>query len=134
VPDLRELDQRTSERLLRSAGSGRLVVAGEDGPEIVPVRYEVRTTTLVVRIPRGGDVSRWCAGRPVALVVDVLDLGRWRGWSVVARGIGDVVTAPDPSADSGTEVELRIAWAELHGRAFGPVADREEAAAWSWRW
>ena len=142
MPVLRELERAECERLLRRGTFGRVGLVSDRGPEIVPVNYAVHDDTVVVRTSPAGLLSRYGDGRPLAFEVDVVDDERWQGWSVVARGVGElVVDAPDPDAgrprvrswaDGDRSSELRIPWTELTGRQVG-VAWDTEAALWSRR-
>ncbi|HEX5087633.1 MAG TPA: pyridoxamine 5'-phosphate oxidase family protein [Nocardioides sp.] len=134
MPLLRELDTAQCERLLRRAVFGRVVLMTPDGPEAVPVNYIVRDDTVVVRTGPEGLVARYADGQRIAFQVDLVDETYWQGWSVVARGLGEVVhavpevpgrPAPRPWAAGDRSTELRLAWTELTGRCVGDGWDLE---------
>ena len=135
MPVLRELDRAECERLLRLGTFGRVVLITPRGPDIVPVNYAVHGDAVVIRTSPDGMLARHSHGRRIAFEVDLVDDDRWHGWSVVARGVGELVAdAPDPRpgearvrpwADGDRSSELRLAWTELTGRQVGVAWDVE---------
>jgi len=133
MPVMSELDRVACERLLRRETFGRVVVVTPDGAEIVPVNYAVDDDAIVVRTASGGLLARHGHHEPVVFEIDFVDRDRWQGWSVVARGIGEVVADAPPPAPGHARVrpwpdgdhasELRLAWTELSGRQVGPRLD-----------
>jgi hypothetical protein len=132
VPVLRELDPAECERLLRRGTFGRVVLVTPRGPDVVPVNYTVVGDAVVVRTAPDGTLARHADGSPVAFEVDVADDVRWQGWSVVARGVGRLVTDPPvgpdrarvrPWADGDRSAELHLRWTELTGRQVGVAWD-----------
>jgi nitroimidazol reductase NimA-like FMN-containing flavoprotein (pyridoxamine 5'-phosphate oxidase superfamily) len=129
MPELVEMDPDECQRLLRRGTVGRVALVTPRGPEIVPVNYTVLDDAVVVRTTRDGFLARHADGRAVAFEVDLLDHERWQGWSVVARGVGEVVHDPErgapdrlrlrPWADGDRSSELWLAWTELTGRRLG---------------
>ena len=135
VPVLRELDRDECERLLRRGTFGRVVLVSPRGPEIVV------GAVVVVRTTPDGTLVRYGADRAIAFEVDVVDDAQWQGWSVVARGVGVLVTDPPagldrawlrPWADGDRAVELHLPWTELTGRQVGAAWDGADAL-WSRR-
>src|SRR4051794_32685969 len=100
VPVLQELERDECERLLRRGTFGRVVLVSPRGPEIVPVNYAVDRAAVIVRTSPSGLLARYGHGHPLAFEVDVIDHERWHGWSVVARGVGELVRDA-PSAGPG---------------------------------
>ena len=135
MPELVGMDRAECERLLRRGTFGRVVLVTPSGPEIVPVNYTVVDDVVVVRTTPTGMLARHGHGSPLVFEVDHVDHDRWHGWSVVARGVGDVVANPQdgvpgrvllrPWADGDRTTELRIAWTELTGRRVGTAWDAE---------
>jgi len=135
MPVLRELAPSQCERLLRRGSFGRVVLATETGPEIVPVNYAVRDDAVVIGTSPAGLLARYADGRRIAFEVDHVDESRWHGWSVVAHGVGEIVGAADlpasghvharPWADGDRSCELRLAWTSLTGRRVGDGWDLE---------
>ena len=129
MPVMSELDRTACERLLRRETFGRVVVVTPGGAEIVPVNYVVDADAIVIRTATDGLLASHGRGAPLVFEIDFVDRDRWQGWSVVARGTGEVVddappTAPGhprvrpwPDGDHGSE--LRLAWTELSGRQVG---------------
>ena len=137
MPVLRELDRAECERLLRRGTFGRVVVCAAGRPEIVPVNYAVDGDAVVIRTTSHGLLARSGHGRPLAFEIDLVDHERWHGWSVVARGTGEVVDEPGegvpgrlpprPWAEGDRRTELRLRWTELSGRKVGSGWDTEAA-------
>jgi nitroimidazol reductase NimA-like FMN-containing flavoprotein (pyridoxamine 5'-phosphate oxidase superfamily) len=73
-------------RLLGTSAVGRLVVNGEDGPEIYPVNIAVDGQSVVFRTDPGSKLTRIASDPRVALEVDAVDLEKRDGWSVVVTG------------------------------------------------
>ena len=130
MPSIHELDRDQCERLLRSQRLGRISLVTPDGVEVIPVNYAVHEDAVVVRTSRHGLLARFAHGTHLAFEVDLVDQDRWTGWSVVARGVGEVRDVdPDevrpigasarPWADGERSRELRIAWRTLTGRRVG---------------
>ena len=98
-PPLRDLDRAECERLLRGSNFGRVVLVTPERPEIVPVNYVVHAGAIVIRTSPTGILARHAEGAELLFEVDSVDDEYWSGWSVVARGPGQVVT--DPPAGIG---------------------------------
>jgi hypothetical protein len=135
MPELCELEPAASERLLRRGTFGRFGIATPAGPEIIPVNYAVRGAAVVARIAENGVLARYADGAPIVFEVDLVDETRWQGWSVVARGVGEVVRRatttvrddqdPRPWAAGARTSEMVLAWTELTGRRVGVGWDLE---------
>lgn len=127
-----ELDHHECAELLQAGVFGRLVlVDGPRGAEVLPVNYVAVEQAVLVRISAGSLLDRYGAGSPVLFEVDQVDYERGHGWSVVARGRGEVVTGEELS-DEERRVPgpprwarredgrwLRVRWDELSGRRIG---------------
>jgi nitroimidazol reductase NimA-like FMN-containing flavoprotein (pyridoxamine 5'-phosphate oxidase superfamily) len=124
---MHELDLPTCERLLRRGAFGRLGLVTPRGPEIVPVNYVAHEDAVLVRTTPEGLPARYGAGAAVVFEVDAVDHTAWRGFSVVARGVGELLdelpeeapVAPRPWATGERDRVLRIVWTELTGRSVG---------------
>jgi hypothetical protein len=135
MPELSDLDPAVCERLLRRGTFGRVGITTPDGPEILPVNYTVRADTIVVRTADDGVLARYADGAQLVFEVDLVDETRWQGWSVVARGVGELVAGrhsrlpggqdPRPWADGDRSCELRLTWTGLTGRQVGTGWDLE---------
>lgn len=130
--EIHELDLPTCERLLRRGAFGRFALMTPRGPEIVPVNYAVQDGAVVVATAPDGLLARHGAGAALCFEVDAVDHEYWNGFSVVARGIGEVFETPPP-AEAGTPPPrpwaggdrswtLRMPWTELTGRRVGSHA------------
>lgn len=125
-----ELDPDECQALLRSQRIGRVCLMTPQGVEVVPVNYAVHEGAVVVRTAPDSLLSRFADGTQIAFEVDVVDEQRWSGWSVVARGDGEVHdvdpaedrppgTRPRPWVEGDRSQELRIVWERLTGRRLG---------------
>ncbi len=80
---------------------GRLGIATDQAPVVVPVNFAVHDGEVVVRVGEGF-VSRAAAGQLVAFEVDHVDHDGGTAWSVLARGLAKLVESP-------TEAQLSAA-------------------------
>lgn len=146
MSEILELPFEQCEKLLRAGVFGRMVLNRPTGPEIVPVNYSVVGDAVLVRTSPGSLLDRHAGGAALAFEVDHASYEQWHGWSVVARGRGERVTAdqlteeerrlPGPPAwVSRDEVSwIRLRWATLTGRRIGegwsPLAELPVRRAW----
>jgi hypothetical protein len=129
MPEIHELDLPTCEHLLRRGAFGRFAFVSPRGPEIVPVNYVVHGDAVVVRTAPDSALARHGAGAELAFEVDAVDHEYWNGFSVVARGVGEILASvpapesgappPRPWAAGDRSCVLRMAWSEISGRAVG---------------
>ena len=126
MPALSVLTIDECERLLRRDTFGRMVVVTPRGPDIFPVNYAVEHSEIVVRISPESQLARHGHEAELVFEIDLVDHERWQGWSVVARGPGRVVSAPEagavtarPWVDGDRHCEIRLAWDQLTGRQVG---------------
>jgi uncharacterized protein len=134
-----DLTHEECERLLRSGVGGRIALSSPDGPHIVPVNYSVVDDAIIVRTSPYSVLGTYGRDTMLAFEVDQLDHERQRGWSVVARGRGEVVSdpaqlehirttwEPRPWAAGARSLHLRLRWSELSGRRIGAAWDLEAA-------
>ena len=84
-------------RLLAVAASnqevGRLGVATDQAPVVVPVNFSVRDGHVRARVGPGF-VSQAAAGHLVAFEVDQVDLDSGVAWSVLVRGLATLIESP----------------------------------------
>jgi nitroimidazol reductase NimA-like FMN-containing flavoprotein (pyridoxamine 5'-phosphate oxidase superfamily) len=129
MPAIHVLASAECERLLRQECFGRLVLETPEGPEIFPVNYAVQGDAIVVRTSSSGTIARYGHDAEVVFEIDLVDQEYWSGWSVVARGRGELVGDPSDDVPAGRRVrswvdedrdsELRMVWRELTGRRVG---------------
>jgi nitroimidazol reductase NimA-like FMN-containing flavoprotein (pyridoxamine 5'-phosphate oxidase superfamily) len=112
---------------LGTGGVGRMVFAGPRGPEAIPVNYSMLDGDIVVRTGRHTILAGHAVQTPVSFEVDHFDEARSEGWSVLARGLAQTVTALpeletvrslgiEPWAGGEKDTYLRIIVADLTGR------------------
>ena len=131
MAELRGLDGRECERLLRAGIVGRVALSTPEGPHIVPVAYAVIDDTIVIRTSPYSLLGTHGRNAMLAFEVDQVDHDRQVGWSVVARGRGWAEVDPDqvtriregwqqrPWAPGNRNLYLRIRWDSLSGRTVG---------------
>lgn len=116
-------------RLLRSSSVGRLALSGKAGLEIFPVNYLPEDGTVIFRTAPGTKMDALVGTEPVAMEADGFNSYGTIAWSVVVKGIPDVIPEDDPSQEvaeqsltpwePGTKDYLfRITPTEVTGRRF----------------
>lgn len=127
-----DLTQDECRSLLESGVGGRVALSSPNGPHIVPVNYSVVDDAIILRTSAYSVLGTYGRDSMLAFEVDQFDHERQHGWSVVARGRGEVVVdpaelehihaiwEPRPWAASGARgLHLRLRWTELTGRRIG---------------
>ena len=79
-----------AQRCLRARGSG-----GSGVLHVIPMNYAVADETIVLRTEPGSVLARHGTGTEVAFEIDQVDHAAWRGWSVVARGVAEIVSSAE---------------------------------------
>jgi nitroimidazol reductase NimA-like FMN-containing flavoprotein (pyridoxamine 5'-phosphate oxidase superfamily) len=127
----RELTEKECRDLLGAGGVGRVALAAPDGPHIVPVNYAVHDDSVVFRTTPYSVLGTHGWRTRLAFEVDHVDHERWRGWSVVAAGPGEMIEDADelaaiqtfwdprPWAGGNRLLYLRLRWDRLTGRQIG---------------
>lgn len=116
---LRELDEDACWELLAEHSVGRVAVATDGGPAIVPVNYAVDGRTLVYRTAPDASPARAVEADELAFEVDHLDEAQRIGWSVLVVGRARRLTDPE---------EVR----SLAERLTGPDGDRAGGGPEPW--
>ena len=119
------------EELLGSGVLGRVGLVVEDDPLVQPMNYCVVDRAILMRTTVDSQVAMYADGSRLAFEVDQFDY-EWRhGWSVLARGIGELVRdeqeiarieagwGPTPWASGVRPTYVRLRWRELTGRRLG---------------
>lgn len=131
MSEIRELSYHKCEQLLRAGVFGRMALNRATGPEVVPVNYVTVGDAVLVRTSPGSLLDRYAGGAALVLEVDQVDYERWHGWSVVARGRGERITAeqltdkersvpgPPPWVSRDEVSWIRMRWVTLTGRRLG---------------
>lgn len=135
MPESIDLTHEECVQLLSGGVGGRVALSSPNGPHIVPVNYSVLDDAIVIKTSPYSTLGTYGRDTMLAFEVDWFDHERQRGWSVVARGRGEVVTDPleidhirevrdpRPWAGGGRNLYLRLRWTELTGRRLGEAWD-----------
>ena len=119
------------EDLLRAGVFGRAAFTGAGDLHVIPMNYAVADNAIIVRTEPGGLLAQHGPGTRMLFEIDQVDHAAWRGWSVAARGVGELVTSaeeikridrvwrPRPWAAGSRSTYVRMPWDELHGRRLG---------------
>lgn len=125
---LRELSVDECVELLSANVVGRAAICTPSGPHVVPVNYAVDGDSIVFRTTPYSVLGTYAWAGDIAFEVDQIDMGSHRGWSVVARGHGEMVEdveeieeirwahEPKPWADGARPLYVRLRWREITGR------------------
>ncbi|MFE9846157.1 helix-turn-helix domain-containing protein [Streptomyces goshikiensis] len=88
------LDEDECRRLLGTHGVGRIAVFTPEGPAVLPVNYLIAGPDIAFRTAVEALAAR-AAGTEVAFEIDNIDDVTAGGWSVLAVGELEAVTAPE---------------------------------------
>ena len=88
------LDEETCFDHLRHEPVGRLGFVDHGEPVILPVNYAVAGRSIVLRTGHGSKLSAALMAQPVCLEIDGWDALSHAGWSVLAKGVAEVVSDP----------------------------------------
>jgi nitroimidazol reductase NimA-like FMN-containing flavoprotein (pyridoxamine 5'-phosphate oxidase superfamily) len=134
MPNLRKMDPAECQLRLesQSGGVGRLAFNTETGPTIYPVNFTIDGQSVVFRTSPHTELGALGWGMDVAFEVDHLDPKTREGWSVVVKGYAETVDnpadqdrlrslrrQPQPWAEGGRPMYVRIPWREITGRVVG---------------
>jgi len=92
---LQELSRAECMELLTEKNVGRVVYAGPDGPEIIPLNYIVHNDAVLFRTSPHSLLGRSLPLDVAAFEVDETDDFTESGWSVVLRGAVHALDADD---------------------------------------
>ncbi|MFH8642378.1 pyridoxamine 5'-phosphate oxidase family protein [Streptomyces goshikiensis] len=92
--ELVALDEDECRRLLGTHGVGRIAVFTPEGPAVLPVNYLIAGPDIAFRTAVEALAAR-AAGTEVAFEIDNIDDVTAGGWSVLAVGELEAVTAPE---------------------------------------
>lgn len=112
---LEVLDSNECWELLATAAVGRVAFVDAGEPVILPVNHAVVGHTIAFLTTRGSKLNAAAMSRPVAFEVDEWDADARAGWSVLARGIAELVYDDDEIA--GFEASGLQPWATAVERA-----------------
>ena len=122
---LEVLDRRECLRLLGGARLGRIAVTSGALPVVMPVvGYAMDGESIVFETGRGTTLDFGTTGSVVAFEVDETDDFTESGWSVLVRGVAEVVLGPQPGSGPDPEpwaegvrpVTIRVPVTSISGR------------------
>lgn len=126
-----ELTEHECRDLLASQSVGRVGLCTPHGPVVLPVTFVMDGQSVVFRTAPYGVLGRYAWHERMAFEVDHADPATHTGWSVVARGEGELVSGeeelalirafhnPRPWAGGSRLLYVRLRWDELTGRRVG---------------
>jgi len=117
--------------LVASAPIGRVAFLDNGEPAVFPVTHAVIGRRIVFRSQAGAKLAAASVGRTVAFEVDAWDAVERTGWSVLVRGVADLVDDPlevarlealdlepwAPAVRGGSWIQIRAD--EVSGRRLG---------------
>lgn len=80
----------------KQGGIGRIGIATDQAPVVIPVNFALRDGQVLVRVGTGF-LSRAARGHLVAFEVDHIDSDAGMAWSVLVRGLATLIEAPSQS-------------------------------------
>jgi nitroimidazol reductase NimA-like FMN-containing flavoprotein (pyridoxamine 5'-phosphate oxidase superfamily) len=118
------LDEEESRYLLRSETVGRLAFTEHAGPTVLPVNFAIVDDAVVFRTE--ATLAERVLDRPVSFQADRIDPVRRIGWSVLVRGLAELLDddaihdgSVEPWAPGDRFVYVRILPSEITGRRLG---------------
>ena len=127
---LHELSEAECWALLRSASVGRVGYTDQAGPVVVPVNFAVDGRSVVIRTSVSGELARHLPTTAVAFEADETDDFTQPGWSVLLRGLVEMVgpagprdpeAQPDPWPAGDRSLLLRVTPSQVTGRRLIPA-------------
>jgi len=118
-----ELSPAECRALLAKKSVGRIAFWTAEGPSVLPVNYVVDDAGEIrFRTSPYASIAQYAGGAAVAFQVDEVDDFTQSGWSVMARGVAEVVLGarskpePEPWPDGVRSVQIRVRPESLTGR------------------
>lgn len=99
-----ELAPDECQELLEAVDVARVAWCTSEGPVVLPVNFVARDGTIWIRTSPYTRLGREVQGELVAVQVDEADEYTRSGWSVLAQGRAEVLSAPEAKADPGWSV------------------------------
>ena len=81
--------------LLRHTAVGRVGFIDQGGPVILPVNFAMDGHSPVFKTAHGSKLSAAMVQKPICLEIDSWDLMGHIGWSVLAKGVADLIMDDD---------------------------------------
>jgi hypothetical protein len=131
MKDIVDLAYQDCVNLLSAGVVGRVGLATDEGPEILPVNYALAGNAIVFRTVPYGRIAEYAADREICFEVDHVDYDHHTGWSVLAVGKGKLVEDPEeiqlirevwdprPWASGQRILYVKLEWRALSGRRIG---------------
>lgn len=127
---VREIPVAECRELLAAQRIGRVAFDDDSGPMVLPVNYALEGDTILFATGLSTVLAHHLQGRPVSFEVDDVDTETESGWSVVVRGLAEMVPhdqmpasedRPRPWAAGPRPLVIRIRPHEISGRRLVPA-------------
>lgn len=123
-----ELSEADCKELLSQHTAGRVGFMAGDGPQILPVTYQYRNSSVIFRTSPFGPLAGLVRRTSVAFEIDNIDEENKSGWSVLVLGFAEALTddyfltsawetGPVPWADGVRNLFIEIKPRSISGRA-----------------
>lgn len=106
--------------LLDKAAVGRVGFIDQGGPVILPVNFAMDGRSPVFKTAEGSKLAAAMVQKPIALEIDDWDPVTHTGWSVLAKGVADLILDDDEIAELDklpvqpwTRPDLRHHWVRI---------------------
>lgn len=77
----------------KGEGVGRVGIATDQAPVVVPVNFSLHEGQVLIRVG-AGSVSQGASGQLVAFEVDHIDRESGTAWSILVRGLATLIESP----------------------------------------
>lgn len=119
-----ELSVSECREMLGQKEVGRIAFWSDQGPTVLPVNYVVDSDGIRFRTSPYSSVAQQVGGSVVAFEVDETDDFTESGWSVLIRGVAEVLLGPapgpgpdpEPWAEGVRPVTIRVPTTSISGR------------------
>jgi nitroimidazol reductase NimA-like FMN-containing flavoprotein (pyridoxamine 5'-phosphate oxidase superfamily) len=115
------------EQLLETGAIGRVAMVVRGEPVVLPVNYRYVDGCVVFRSAAGEKTDTASVRQPMSFEIDEWDLDEQTGWSVLVKGVADLMADDDPMAVAASslrpwattaerDIWMRIVPNEITGR------------------
>jgi uncharacterized protein len=123
-----EMSEAECKELLAQHTAGRVGFMAAEGPQILPVTYQYRNSSVIFRTSPYGPLAGLVRRNSVAFEIDGIDKQAKSGWSVLVLGFAEAMehnylltsaweTGPVPWADGVRNLFIEITPRKISGRS-----------------